>query len=617
MVKKLNVTIGLLLCASLGLLQFACSSSSPSDSTDYEQFGKLDDLYDNGEGCLPYYSPLQSGDLSADSVTEISGLIVSHKNPGVLWAINDKGGDNIMIAFDKTGRHLGDLKLRGAKNRDWEDISLGPGPEVGSEFIYIADIGDKDRERDEIVVYRVEEPDWSTLEKRSSEPIDWDYVESLHFVYPDGLKHNAKAFLVDPLFNYFYIITRRSLEDNVALIYRAPIVEPTEEPIELEKVFEDKDGFFLPWWISGASISSDGLRILIIGKHEAPYEWLRKEEELVEEAVFEIPCMNTDITYEKVEALDYDRADEGFFLVSNIDVFPIIYVGLDLGYLGLDQSLECKEFLDPTTLGQVSNDLAREISGVTASQINPGTLWAHNDHGAANTLFAFQDDGSYLAEFVLDGAVNIDWEDIAIGPKEDQANYLHIADIGDNEENRTHISIYRVPEPVIDPDQAPYSTQLESVEELVFTYGDQRAHDAESLMIDPLDGALYIITKSAKAKDVSLVFEARPPFVEGVTHELNLVVSEVEMGISLGRIVGSDISKDGTSIIIMYKDAEYNLMWSRDPAEPLWRTILHKPCLTPTVGGQIEAIGFAPDFSGYYMVPEGVQPNVYFVQFAD
>ncbi len=53
---------------------------------------------------------------------------------------------------------LGVFRVTGAQARDWEDISIGPGPQRGKSYLYIGDIGDNNEARSEIVVYRVAEP---------------------------------------------------------------------------------------------------------------------------------------------------------------------------------------------------------------------------------------------------------------------------------------------------------------------------------------------------------------------------------------------------------------------------------------------------------------------------
>ena len=69
------------------------------------------------------------------------------------------------------------------------------------------------------------------------------------------------------------------------------------------------------------------------------------------------------------------------------------------------------------------------------------------------------------------------------------AGSLYLGDICDNAAGRPELTVYRVLEP-----DAGSDGELADVEALVLRYPD-RPHDAEVLLVDPLDGSIYIITK--------------------------------------------------------------------------------------------------------------------------
>ena len=56
------------------------------------------------------------------------------------------------------GNLLAKLDIANATNFDWEDITVGPGPEKGESYIYVGDIGGN---TDQVgyAIYRVQEPD--------------------------------------------------------------------------------------------------------------------------------------------------------------------------------------------------------------------------------------------------------------------------------------------------------------------------------------------------------------------------------------------------------------------------------------------------------------------------
>ena len=82
--------------------------------------------------------PVSQGTVTASGIVEASGMAASPDNPNVLWVENDSGNPNSIFAIDTTGHLLGTYFLDGATNTDWEDMSIGPGPEPGVNYIYLA-----------------------------------------------------------------------------------------------------------------------------------------------------------------------------------------------------------------------------------------------------------------------------------------------------------------------------------------------------------------------------------------------------------------------------------------------------------------------------------------------
>ncbi len=121
------------------------------------------DLYAFPAACsatasAPYGSPTTIATIKDKSISESSGLVASRSTPGAYWTHNDSGDGPFIYALNARGASLGVFRVTGAQARDWEDISIGPGPERDKSYLYIGDIGDNSDARSEIVVYRVAEP---------------------------------------------------------------------------------------------------------------------------------------------------------------------------------------------------------------------------------------------------------------------------------------------------------------------------------------------------------------------------------------------------------------------------------------------------------------------------
>jgi hypothetical protein len=154
----------------------------------------------------------------------------------------------------------------------------------------------------------------------------------------------------------------------------------------------------------------------------------------------------------------------------------------------------CAAYGTPMRTGQTPTGLDN-LSGMTASWGNPGVLFAHNDMTQA-IVYALATDGRLLARFALPSAGAVDIEDIAVGPCP-AGTCVFLADIGGNlSASRVEFAIYRIAEPAV-PAGGTTATTNVSFERFRFAYPDGANHNAESLLVDPATGALYIITKVA------------------------------------------------------------------------------------------------------------------------
>lgn len=152
---------------------------------------------------------------------EASGIAVSRRVPGRLWAHNDSG-QPVLFALDVRGSVTGRVQLSGATVDDWEAVAVGSCP-AGS-CLYVADIGDNGASRARITVYRLPEP--AAGEKSAT------VVDVFHATYPDGA-HDAEALLVTPDGGMF--IVTKGVDGPVAL-YRFPRNVQPGATVQLERV---------------------------------------------------------------------------------------------------------------------------------------------------------------------------------------------------------------------------------------------------------------------------------------------------------------------------------------------------------------------------------------------
>lgn len=82
-----------------------------------------------------------------------------------------------------------------------------------------------------------------------------------------------------------------------------------------------------------------------------------------------------------------------------------------------------------------------ESSGIIVTGENE--FWTHEDSGNSNDLYCLDTTGQILRTLKISNASNVDWEDIA----RDSQGRIYVADAGNNNNNRTNLVIYRIPNP--------------------------------------------------------------------------------------------------------------------------------------------------------------------------
>lgn len=145
-----------------------------------------------------------------------------------------------------------------------------------------------------------------------------------------------------------------------------------------------------------------------------------------------------------------------------------------------------------------------ESSGLAPSLLHDDVLWTHNDSGNPNEIYALAADGSTAATVTVAGEPAEDWEAITSFRAPDDAAsagqaLLAIADIGDNDADRSWVRIAIVAEP-----QTLTDTTVEPIRVLRLTYPGG-ARDAEAVLADPRTGRLYVVSKTLFGSEVFAV----------------------------------------------------------------------------------------------------------------
>jgi len=191
-------------------------------------------------------APERVGTLD-ESIAESSGLVPSPKHAGLFWTFGDSGNPPTLYAVDNKGALKAKLEIPGAKNEDWESMAVD---EQGR--LIIGDTGDNNRQRAELRLMRLQEPD--DLAKPGLKKED---VQTFQLHYPKDVgPQDTEALLVRAGFAYVFTKERKRVR-----CFRAPLGEaPPEAPLELEFVAET-DQITL---VTDASLTPDGKHLALL-----------------------------------------------------------------------------------------------------------------------------------------------------------------------------------------------------------------------------------------------------------------------------------------------------------------------------------------------------------------
>lgn len=287
-------------------------------------------------------------------------------------------------------------------------------------------------------------------------------------------------------------------------------------------------------------------------------------------------------------------------------IWPVLILAMELAAYAQNKR-DDKNYIS----GKLQSPLNNETSGIAASSVHPQIFYVHNDSGDSSRFFAINPEGELKGEFKFKatdfpGLGVRDCEDIAVGPGPEQGkSYVYVGDIGDNGSSNTFISIYRTPEPEM-PAVIGGIVHIKA-SELYLKYPDA-PRDAETLMVDPVEKLLYVVTKRGKSVGV---YTAPLAFNNNDTVTLTKRAELHFGGLQPFKwIVSGDISKDGTQVVL--KSYSRVFYWKRNGNEPIWQTLQGKPVQPAYEQERLgEAIGFAPNGKSYYTVSEGNKQPIY------
>jgi hypothetical protein len=251
-----------------------------------------------------FQGPLDLYGIKDKRLNEISGIAPSMQLPNTYWVINDSGDDPNIYCIGADGGIITTVRLVGDTNRDWEDLTIGPGPERGKLYLYVAEIGDNNARAKSIKIHRVEEP--RIIDPADTIDVPRSKRDVIECTYPNGAK-DAEALMIDPRSRDLYIISKREPRST---IYRLPYPQSTTKSTKLELAGQ------LPYnFVTAADITMDGVYIAI-KTYEHVFVYTRTGTENLLETLRKQPDTAVYMVEPQGEAVCWMRSGKGFVTAS-------------------------------------------------------------------------------------------------------------------------------------------------------------------------------------------------------------------------------------------------------------------------------------------------------------
>ncbi|MGW7303586.1 WD40 repeat domain-containing protein [Streptomyces sp. NPDC054829] len=228
-----------------------------------------------------------------------------------------------------------------------------------------------------------------------------------------------------------------------------------------------------------------------------------------------------------------------------------------------------------------------ESSGLAASRQHPGIYWTHNDSDDGAFLYAVDGaTGETVATITMTGVgAPRDVEAISIGP----GNQLYVGDIGDNLGGSwSHVWIYQLPEPKELRDRTIKATQY------VVKY-EGGARDAESLVVHPKTGRVYIVDKK---EDTGHLFEGPEKLSASGTNVFKPIAEIDNL-----QATDATLSPDGRKLVVRSYFGAAAFDWNGGDIKKTGR--LSVPFL-----GQGESVTYTADGTRLMYGAEGAESSV-------
>jgi len=257
------------------------------------------------------YSQKDHGNLEIKTklsklLEEVSGIHYDSEEDA-FWMLNDSGNSSSVFLVKEDGTIVREVKVD-AKNRDWEDITMDT---AGN--LYIGDFGNNYNKRKNLRILKINKNDLKSKKKVKVEKIKFSFPEQKKFP-PEKKYYDAEGFFAWN--GNFYVFTKSRVKNKIGrtFLYRIPMKKGTHKAQRISDFTTCPEDYC---WITGADITRDGNKVVIINNKSAWVFTDFKDDDFFSGKVQELPfgyqSQMESVTFKKdaIYVADEENGDSG------------------------------------------------------------------------------------------------------------------------------------------------------------------------------------------------------------------------------------------------------------------------------------------------------------------
>lgn len=268
--------------------------------------------------CASFAPGREVGRVTSPMLDEISGVVASRAQPGVLFVHDDSGTGALVFAIDLEGTLLGQWTYQGAPSFDWEDIAIEVVPGA-PDRLWLGDVGDNRARhssadaRSSITIVRIEEP---TIDRARAPIVETRTTfDTITLRYPDR-PHDCEAIAIDPQTGDLLLVAKEG--GGTSGVFRLPAPVADGADVVLEELGTIEAGPM----VTASDIAPDA-RELIVRTYRSVLLWERFPEQTWSEAIARTPRVMPSAAEPQGESITFTADGSAYLTIGEGENVPI------------------------------------------------------------------------------------------------------------------------------------------------------------------------------------------------------------------------------------------------------------------------------------------------------